>query len=181
MRGTIKGLMPDYEKRGNYLLTLSLTGTDAETLEEYRDKILNIKISEWREPRSRNANSYFHVLVNKLAKVVNPPVSENYMKNLMIIQYGQPMMLPDSDYPATVKTNVSEDLMMEMPEPHCKRIRVKNEEDNVYWYMLYRGSHTYNTKEMSVLIDGTVEECKRWGIETLTPNELERLKQSWKQ
>jgi len=181
MRGTIKGLMPDYEKRGNYLLTLSLIGADAQALENLKGKELLINISEWKEPRSRNANSYFHLLVNKLAKVVQPPVSENYMKNLLISQYGQQLMLPDSDYPATIKTNVAEELMMEMSEPHCKRIRVKNEEEGVFWYMIYRGSHTYNTKEMSILIDGTVEECKHWGIETITPNELERLKQSWKQ
>jgi hypothetical protein len=33
---------------------------------------------------------------------------------------------------------------------------------------------------MSVLIDGTVSECKEQGIETLAPEELERLLKSWK-
>lgn len=43
-----------------------------------------------------------------------------------------------------------------------------------------RGSHTYDTKEMSRLIDGTVEEAKELGIETLTPDQVERMKQAWK-
>lgn len=32
---------------------------------------------------------------------------------------------------------------------------------------------------MSQLIDGTVEEAKALGIETLTPAELERMKNAW--
>ena len=41
------------------------------------------------------------------------------------------------------------------------------------------GTHHYNTKEMSRFIDGIVQEAKNLGIETMTPNELERLKAIW--
>ena len=37
-----------------------------------------------------------------------------------------------------------------------------------------------NTKEMSKLIDGIVEEAKTLDIETMTPNELQILKEEWK-
>lgn len=40
----------------------------------------------------------------------------------------------------------------------------------------YYGSHTYNTKEMSRLIDGVVTRCKELDIETLPPDELKRMK-----
>jgi len=43
----------------------------------------------------------------------------------------------------------------------------------------YFGSSTYNTKEMSVLIDGIVNECKEQGIETLTPEEIADMKRKW--
>ncbi len=36
-------------------------------------------------------------------------------------------------------------------------------------YRIYRGSHTYDTKEMSIFISGIVEECKEQGIDTDTP------------
>ena len=36
-----------------------------------------------------------------------------------------------------------------------------------------------DTKEMSMLIDFTVQEAKQQGIETLPPNEIERIKQLW--
>lgn len=37
------------------------------------------------------------------------------------------------------------------------------------------GSSTYDTKEMSELINGLVAECKEQGIETLPPEELARM------
>ena len=43
-------------------------------------------------------------------------------------------------------------------------------------YMVYIGSSKYNTKEMSVFISGIVEEAKDLGIETLTPDEIARLR-----
>ena len=42
-------------------------------------------------------------------------------------------------------------------------------------YKMLRGSSTYDTKEMSYLIDGLVGECRELGIETLPPRELERM------
>ena len=46
-------------------------------------------------------------------------------------------------------------------------------------YALLKGSHLYDTKEMSVLIDGVVGEAKEQGIETMTPDDLKRMKEAW--
>lgn len=43
----------------------------------------------------------------------------------------------------------------------------------------YYGSSTYNTRQMSRLIDNLVQDCKAVGVETLTPAELARLKGAW--
>ena len=42
-------------------------------------------------------------------------------------------------------------------------------------YTVLAGSSTYDTKEMSELINGLVAECKEQGIETLPPEELARM------
>ncbi len=42
--------------------------------------------------------------------------------------------------------------------------------------MIYKETHTLNSAEMATLIDGTIEEAKQLGIETLTSIELENLK-----
>ena len=43
----------------------------------------------------------------------------------------------------------------------------------------YYGSSSYNTAEMTKLIDLIVQECKQLGIETKTPEELRSLLDSW--
>ena len=43
----------------------------------------------------------------------------------------------------------------------------------------YYGSSSYNTKEMSRLIDEVVSEAKSLGIETLTPEELSRMMENY--
>lgn len=45
--------------------------------------------------------------------------------------------------------------------------------------ILYYGSSTYNTEQMSRLIDNIVQDCKAVGIETMTPAELAALKDAW--
>lgn len=44
---------------------------------------------------------------------------------------------------------------------------------------MIKGSSEYDTVEMSHFIDRIVEEAKELGIETATPDELERMKQEW--
>lgn len=48
------------------------------------------------------------------------------------------------------------------------------------FYRLMRGSHTYDSREMSELIKGTIQEAEDLGIETLTPRELEQMLGKWK-
>ena len=43
-------------------------------------------------------------------------------------------------------------------------------------YIVLRGSSEYDSKEMSRLIEGLVETAKEQGIETLTPDELRKLR-----
>ena len=45
--------------------------------------------------------------------------------------------------------------------------------------MMIKGSSEFDTSEMSYFIDQIVEEAQELGIETATPDELERMKQEW--
>ena len=47
------------------------------------------------------------------------------------------------------------------------------------WYIVYKGSSEYNTYEMSVLLNGVVEECKNLNIETKTQQEIISLLDNW--
>lgn len=136
------------------------------------DTEIDIDIKEHKEKRSLNANAYFHKLVDELRQKLK--ISFAACKNHLITSYGQIEYL--DDVPAIIKTNIEPERMREIETLHCMPIAVKEVEEGAYWYRLYRSTHTYDSREMAMLIDGTIEECKAQGIETMTPNELERLK-----
>ena len=46
-------------------------------------------------------------------------------------------------------------------------------------YKIFKGSSEYDTREMAILIDGIVSEAKEMGIETLPPDEVEKIKSMW--
>jgi uncharacterized protein YjiK len=60
----------------------------------------------------------------------------------------------------------------------CVKISEENGKE-VYFYKVYRGTHTYDTKEMAKLIDGTIQECKNVGIETATSDEIAHMQMLW--
>lgn len=134
---------------------------------------LKIKAVKYTQRRSLDANAYFHVLVGKIADALT--ISKAKAKNVLICKYGQPQLLPDGDI-MVYKTNAPEEFMWEQESIHA--IPVKYEEKATF-YRIYRGSHTYDTKEMSVLIDGTVADTKELGVETATPAEIAEMKERW--
>lgn len=133
-------------------------------------------LKEHKERRSLDSNSYFHVLCDKLRQKLG--ISMAACKNHLIADYGQIQYIDEQ--PMIYKTNAPQEYMMELETIHTKLVKVTEENDKeVFFYRVYRGSHTYNSAEMSKLISGTVEECKTLGIETLTPMELARMNELW--
>lgn len=142
--------------------------------EDLLEKDLRLKLTQWRNIRSLNANAYFHVLVGKLAEKLN--VSKPRMKNMLLFRYGQRARDKDGKL-AIIKSNADESELIEREDFHCWPIQ--NAEDGTPMYVLLEHSRFFDSKEMSVLIDGTVEEAKAQGIDTLTNSEIEELKQKW--
>lgn len=141
----------------------------AAALEEFREQELDVEIKRHRPHRSLSANAYFHVLCDKLRQALEMSMAE--CKNHLITSYGQVEYIGDQQ--AIVKTNIEPDKMAQAEYLHAALVKI--DADGVYFYRVYRGSHTYNSAEMSKLIDGTVEECKAQGIETASPDEIARM------
>lgn len=174
-KGYILGISRELSTN-RYTLTIALEGanrSEIETLDNSRP--YRLKLSKWSDKRSLDANSYFHVLCDKLRQAAG--VSMARMKNELITSYGQIEYIEDGE-PLIYKTNAPPEFMQEREEVHMKFVKMS--EDGAYFYRVYRGSHTYNSREMAALIEGTVMECKQYDIEVLTPNELKRLEEEWK-
>ncbi len=142
--------------------------------------LFDLSLHQEKKKRSLDSNAYFHVLVGKLAQAQHPPISKARCKNNMIADYGQEEDIDGQI--VVIKSNLPPDKMCNVEYLHTSCVRIAEENGKeVYFYKVYRGTHTYDTKEMGKLIEGTIQECKNVGIETATPAELERMQQLWAQ
>ena len=158
---------------------ISLLTREKPEIQDLMDKVVDISIKEKKHKRSLDANGYYWVLQGKMAEFLH--VSKPFMHNLLLRRYGQLeiiegkavyIVLPDTEE-AQAKIDQEEYIHLRPTS------EVKEGRDGIMYrtYMLLRGSHTYNTAEMSKLIDGLVSECEAMGIPTETPEEIEKMKQ----
>lgn len=132
-----------------------------------REKIYDVSIKEHKEKRSLNANGYFWILCGKIGDVLRLSKEEVY--ETMLRRYGQSEVV-----------SVLSEIDVSAYFQHYKEIGKGTVNGKRFThYRIFKGSSTFDTREMSILIDGTVEECKQLGIETMTSSELERIKSLW--
>lgn len=177
MYGRITSISQDF-MQGGISVGLNVKNVSMQELQALaaHEKLV-VEMKKYREPRSKDANAYFHVLVGKIADVLG--TSKTRTKNILIGRYGQIDFLDGQ--PIHIETEIPVEKMLEQESVHCVLSSVKVEMGKgIYSYIVYRGSHTYDSKEMSILIDGTVQEAKELGIETMPPDELERMVQAWR-
>lgn len=153
-----------------------LVNEEPNGIEDLDGKDLKIKVSKISNPRSLNANAYFHVLCDKLRMKMG--ISMAHMKNILITSYGQIEYISEGQA-LIYKTNAPMEYIQELEEAHLKFM--KQGDDGAYWYKVYRGSHTYNSHEMSLLLEGTKQDAEAVGIEVKTPDEIARLVSLWEQ
>ena len=139
----------------------------------YKFKAGNYEIERKRKKRSTDANAYFFTLADKLAERLNIPKTEIYRNYIKEIGGVSEVVC--------VRTDAVEKL--------CEGWRhnglgwqtdtVPSKIDGCTNVILYYGSSTYNTEQMSRLIDLVVEDCKVQGIETRTPDEIADMLSLW--
>ena len=161
-------------------LTLQVPENLKEQIQEF---ILAIKenpkehvaeIKPYRKKRSLDANGYYWKLCGELSAKLNIPPVEIYRQHIQNIGNNYEI-LP---------------LKNEAVEKFCEAWQ----RNGMGWLtntlgpsklegytniMSYYGSSTYDSKQMSQLIDLLVTDCKEQGIETATPEEIERMKQQY--
>lgn len=174
MRGKLKDLT--FGANGEQHITITVTRDFRECFDALKGADVNVEIKKWREPRSKDANAYFHLLVNKIAEARN--LSDDEVKRSLVVEYGAlakdedgkvfGSMLPvsanmDEFYPYT---RCYKSMTLEGREYHC--------------YLFYKRTRDLDSKEMARLIDGAINEAQALGIDTDTPEQIARYKEEWK-
>ena len=135
-------------------------------------------VIEHKEKRSLSQNSYYWVLLGKVADKLR--ISKTHLHNDMLRNYGQRMMIDDKcAYLPVPDTEEAEMQVNENDKVHLKptsSITVGKDGVTYRYYVMLRGSHDYNTREMSVLLDGLIQEARQLDIEVLPPDELARMR-----
>ena len=132
-----------------------------------RDKEYQVEIKEYKQKRSLNANAYAWVLINKIANVMRLSKEEVYLN--MLKHYGQSQVV-------SIVSEANITGYFKYYELIGTSILNNKEFNHI---RVFKGSSEYDTKEMSIFIDGIVQEAKQLDIETLTPNQLAELKSLW--
>ena len=168
MNGRLKDLTRNMD--GTWNLTVTVTGDCRSIWDKYREKEIDIEVKQHRNKRSLDANGYAWVLMDKIAARMHIDKVDVYREAIKSIG------------------GVSETVCVQ--DKAVDRLRQGWEQNGIGWQtdtmpsklkgctnvILYYGSSTYDTQQMSLLIDHIVQDAKALGIETMTPAELEALK-----
>lgn len=140
-----------------------------------KDKPLDVEIKVHREKRSRNANNYMWALCEKIAEANGCTKEEVYQLNLREVGVYEALLIKEEAVDRFQKSWKQRGIgwFVEVVD-----------DSNREGYKLvftYYGSSTYNTGQMSRLIDAVVQDAKALGIPTETPEELHLMMQEWGQ
>lgn len=147
IRATIKSILP--LRNGRTAVTFE-AAVDPANIEELTEDVA-ISLKKWHKSRTKGQNAYFWACCHDIAAAQKTSVKEIHDKEIMDHGVGQYLQM----YPAAV-----EDFKKRWGEP----VRELGEKEGMTELFIYHGSSTYDTAEMSRLIDGTIQDMRALGL-----------------
>lgn len=169
MKGRLKDLTIGLHGEQNVTVTIA-----TDWREEYarlKDTDVDIKIEKHRKLRSLDANAYAWVLMGKLAQRISPPLDKSEVYQLMLQRYGQGGMV-------SIRNDMLDNMLRAFDYWQIKGHGEVHGKEFTH-VQVWVGSSKYDTKEMSVFIEGIVSECKELGIDTDTPEQIAEFMRKW--
>lgn len=176
LTGKIVGVSFDYIT-GKPIVSFELneSAPAREMVDELRNKEkLTIKVGKFRPKRSLDANAYCWVLISKIAEKTRVPKDDVYKEAIRSVGGNYDVVCIKEDAaPALISAWEKMGIGWQAEETLSKLDGCTN-------VLLYYGSSTYDTAQMSRLIDGIIQDCKALGIETKSDSEIESLLKQWR-
>lgn len=127
------------------------------------------------EKRTNDANRYCWTLLEKLAKALDMPKEDIYREQIRDIpQKPSKVLVKASDADDEIKTWCKNGVGW-----YADIIGESTEHEGYVWIDRFKGSSKFDKKQMQILIDNIIYECKQFDIETRTPEQLARLLDLW--
>lgn len=155
---------------GRTLFALSTeAGSAAAELEKMAESDLRIRVVRYRKPRSNNANAMFWHCVTEIANALGIDTWTVYIDQLR--QFGKSTFI-------VVKPNMVESVKAQWRESlELGPIKV-NGKEAVQMHVFF-GSSTYNTEEMSKLIDGAIQTMEDLDLPLPIPADVKAALEQW--
>lgn len=136
------------------------------------------EIKKHMKKRTLSQNNYYWQLCGQIADALRHPKEQ--VHNEMLRSYGQVDRIAGRLITVPIPdTEKAEQEVLRSMKYHLKPTsQVRSGAEGVLYrtYVMLKGSHDMDTEEMSILVDGIVQEAQQLGIETLTPAELEAMR-----
>lgn len=143
-------------------------------VDELKDKPkLSIEVKQYRARRSLDANAYFFVLADKVAERLNTTKIDVYRNCIKEIGGVSEIVCVKDDAVEKLREAWGEKGIGWQTDTFPSKLQGCT---NV---ILYYGSSTYDTAQMSRLIENIIQDCKDLGIETATPDEIAYMLSLW--
>ena len=160
---------PEFKFLVNGKVEISFT-TDKSIIKQFQDvkddKELTVQVKEYRQKRSLSQNAYMWVLLDEIGKAVNRSKEDIYKE--LVKDYGVFEILPlKDDAVKRFNHNWSKNGLGWFTEIIGKS-KLKGYTNLIAYY----GSSTYDTKEMTRLLEAVINECQELGIQTMTLSEM---------
>ena len=167
--GRIVGANIDFKTNKPVLMLEVNERNDFEAIvDDLKDKDkLAIEVKEFKEKRSLNANNYAWKILTEIADALRVSKEEIYLT--MLKRYGQSEII-----------SVLAHIPIGEYVKYCEEAGESTLNGKLFkHYKVYKGSSEFDTREMSIFLDGVVSEAKEMGIQTETPNQLAEMKARW--
>lgn len=173
--GIITNLDIDYETR-KPKISVVLDTNEISIVEQLKNENkLNIEMKKWYKKRSLDANSYCWVICDLIAKELskNGITTKEEIYRDAILQVGtfEPFIVQEKTFENFKRIWEKQGLGFLVQEVSRKDKCVK--------VNCYYGSSTYDSKEMSLLIEILVQLAKSLNIETKSKAEIDSLLKEW--
>lgn len=173
--GILQDISIDY-KTNKPKITLLLEQRDSISgLEDIKDDKLSIEIKKYRKPRSLDANKFFWKLLQEVCDYKDIDVIEDYKRRVKELGIFKQFKIMTQDVKTFKKLWTDRGIAW-----FCEIADTTYIGDTEFKIInAYYGSSSYNSKQMSRLIDNLVQDCKAVGIETKSESEIDSLLSSW--
>lgn len=137
-----------------------------------KEETLEIELKKHSERRSLNANNYCWTLIGKIAEKLGNTKEEIYREFIKDKGIYRIITIDSKAVATFIKVWEEQGLGWVCEKSNTKIAGLTD-------VTAYYGTSSYNKKQMANFIEFVVQEAKSLGIQTATPDEIERMKSLW--